>query len=103
RGSILRVECHLFLQNYRDEVPRMCTVSWLHTPNGYHLLFNRDENPMAKPALPPEIQHSSGMRFIAPIDIESGGSLVAANEAGVSFGLINRSICSRCNAERKSK
>ena len=81
----------------------MCTVSWLHTPNGYHLLCNRDEHPKAKPALPPEIQDSSGMRFIAPIDIDSGGSWMAANEAGLSFSLINRNICSRCNAEKQSK
>src|SRR5262245_27353408 len=87
----------------RETEDTMCTISWLHTANGYHLLCNRDERHTRDPSLAPEIQDSPCMRFIAPIDVETGGSWVAANEAGLCFSLVNRYLCSRCRTENKTK
>ena len=52
----------------------MCTVSWLHTPNGYQLLCNRDERHTRKPGLGPMIRNPAGVRVIAPVDGDLGGS-----------------------------
>src|SRR5262245_53213242 len=68
----------------------MCTVSWLHTDEGYELLCNRDERHTRKPARAPRIGERRGVRFVAPIDGDYGGSWIAVNEFGLTFCLLNR-------------
>jgi Transport and Golgi organisation 2 len=67
----------------------MCTVSWVHEPDGYHLLCNRDEKRSRAIALPPRIQARGWVRFIAPVDPDSGGTWIAVNEFGVSACVLN--------------
>ena len=81
----------------------MCTVSWIHTPTGYHLLSNRDERDTRKPALAPVIHEAAGVRFIAPVDGDHGGSWIAVNEFGITFSLVNRYRCGQCSRETKPK
>jgi uncharacterized protein with NRDE domain len=67
----------------------MCTASWLRDGNGYHLLFNRDEKLTRKHATRPSVSTTAGIRFLAPIDGNSGGTWIAVNEFGVTLGLLN--------------
>jgi hypothetical protein len=67
----------------------MCTVSWIHVPGGYHLLCNRDEKNDRPPAIGPRIGERASVRFIAPVDPQSGGSWIGVNEFGVSVCLLN--------------
>jgi hypothetical protein len=68
----------------------MCTVSWLRLRGGYELFCNRDERHTRKPAGPPVIRDARGVRFIAPVDGDHGGSWIGVNEAGVALCLLNR-------------
>ena len=81
----------------------MCTVSWIHTPRGYHLLSNRDERQTRKPALAPVIHETAGVRFIAPIDGDHSGSWIAVNEFGITFSLVNRYRCCQSSSEKTPK
>jgi hypothetical protein len=67
----------------------MCTVSWIHGPGGYQLLCNRDEKNDRPPAMGPRIGERGWVRFIAPVDPQSGGSWIGVNEFGVSVCLLN--------------
>ena len=67
----------------------MCTVSWVHQPGGYHLLCNRDEKLTRGTAFAPALIERGGVRFIAPIDADFGGTWLAANEFGISLCLLN--------------
>jgi hypothetical protein len=67
----------------------MCTASWLHDADGYHLLFNRDEKRTRKQALEPRPRIRAGVRFLAPVDGDFGGTWIAVNEFGVSLCLLN--------------
>ncbi len=66
----------------------MCTLTWTRRPNGYALLMNRDERLTRLPALPPR-EGGEGVRWIAPADGDFGGTWIAANERGVTIGLLN--------------
>lgn len=68
----------------------MCTVSWLHHADGYELFCNRDERKARAAAWPPRVRTLHGVRFIAPIDAQHGGSWLAVNECGTAFSLLNR-------------
>jgi hypothetical protein len=68
----------------------MCTVSWLWLRGGYELFCNRDERHTRKPAGPPAVRDARGVRFIAPVDGDHGGSWIGVNESGVSLCLLNR-------------
>lgn len=68
----------------------MCTVSWLPSSDGYTLCFNRDERFTRAPAEPPAVRVRDGVRFLAPLDGDAGGTWFAVNEFGLSFGLLNR-------------
>ena len=81
----------------------MCTVSWIHAPNGYHVLSNRDERLSRKSARAPIIHEPVGVRFIAPVDGDHGGSWIAVNEFGITFSMVNRYRCCHCSSERKHK
>ena len=67
----------------------MCTVSWVQQPGGYHLLANRDEKRTRGRAFAPAIRECGGVRYVAPIDSDFGGTWIAANEFGVSVCLLN--------------
>ncbi|MEW5976001.1 MAG: NRDE family protein [Acidobacteriota bacterium] len=77
----------------------MCTVSWLHTPDGYHLLCNRDERFTRQPAFGFRAHTRRGTRFISPRDGDQGGTWLAANEFGVTLCLVNRYPCRVCNGQ----
>lgn len=67
----------------------MCTVSWIHDEDGYHLLCNRDEKRTRLPASPPQIERLNGVSVVAPRDGDHGGSWIACNEYGVAISLLN--------------
>jgi hypothetical protein len=67
----------------------VCTVSWVHQPGGYHLLCNRDEKRTRGAAFAPQVLERGGVRYIAPIDSECGGTWLSANEFGLSVCLLN--------------
>lgn len=68
----------------------MCTVSWIHEDDGYQLFCNRDERHTRRPALSPRIAEQRGVRFIAPVDGDHGGSWIGVNQFGLSLCLLNR-------------
>jgi len=68
----------------------MCTVSWAPVAGGYWLYFNRDEQRTRTPARPPGTLEREGVRFVAPIDAEAGGTWIGTNEHGVTVSLLNR-------------
>ncbi len=68
----------------------MCTVSWLPSPDGYFLCFNRDERFTRAPAVPPGRRVRDGVHFLAPLDGDAGGTWFAVNEFGLTLGLLNR-------------
>ena len=68
----------------------MCTVSWLPQPDGYTVCCNRDERLTRGPARPPEIHSADGVRFLAPLDSDHGGTWIAVNEFGLALTLLNR-------------
>ncbi len=68
----------------------MCTVTWAYTGDSYTLHMNRDELHTRGPALPPQLRVEDGVRYLAPIDSDGGGTWVAVNEHGVTVGLLNR-------------
>jgi uncharacterized protein with NRDE domain len=67
----------------------MCTVSWLHSGSGYQLLCNRDERNTRRVASAPTLHERDGVRFIAPLDGDHGGTWIATNEFGLTLALIN--------------
>ena len=67
----------------------MCTVSWVQQSGGYHLLSNRDEQRTRGRAFAPAIRECGGVRYIAPIDADFGGTWLAVNEFGISVCLLN--------------
>lgn len=67
----------------------MCTVSWTHSPNGYHLLCNRDEQRTRGTAEAPGVFELSCTRFVCPTDTDRGGTWIAVNEHGVGLCLLN--------------
>ncbi|PWT90672.1 MAG: hypothetical protein C5B56_05030, partial [Proteobacteria bacterium] len=70
----------------------MCTVSWVHQPDGYHLLCNRDEKRTRGVASGPRLQRCGGVNYLAPMDPDFGGTWIATNEFGISLCLLNGEI-----------
>jgi hypothetical protein len=68
----------------------MCTVSWLPGGDGYTLCFNRDERLTRAPATPPAERETLGVKYLAPLDGDFGGTWLAVNEFGLSLGVLNR-------------
>jgi hypothetical protein len=68
----------------------MCTVSWLPRADGYALCFNRDELLTRGPATPPAERQTLGVKYLAPLDGDSGGTWLAVNEFGLCLGVLNR-------------
>ncbi len=68
----------------------MCTLTWLIEPNGYSLVFNRDELKTRQRALPPTLHTSeTGVSFLSPTDTDAGGSWLAVNQFGITICLLN--------------
>lgn len=67
----------------------MCTVSWIHHPDGYELFCNRDELRTRKAALPPQRLWLRGVQVLAPRDGDFGGAWISVNEFGLSLSLLN--------------
>jgi hypothetical protein len=67
----------------------VCTLTWARTTDGYELFFNRDELKTRRPALPPEVRSTAGVRWLAAIDADAGGTWLGVNEHGLSVGLLN--------------
>ncbi|MGE0442239.1 MAG: NRDE family protein [Gemmatimonadales bacterium] len=68
----------------------MCTLSWLPAAEGYRLFFNRDERLTRAPGRPPEPGVERGVRFLAPVDGDAGGTWIGVNEYGLAVALLNR-------------
>src|SRR5690242_15248032 len=67
----------------------MCTVSWLYDGDGYQLLCNRDERRSRSRATGPRVHQRNGVRYVAPLDGNFGGTWILTNELGVSLCLLN--------------
>lgn len=68
----------------------MCTVTWLrHNHGDYAVFFNRDEQRRRATAHPPAVHNTGGVRYLAALDGEAGGTWLAANEHGLTLGLLN--------------
>ena len=68
----------------------MCTASWVFAPDHYTLFFNRDEQRRRTVAHPPRVVQAAGVRALAPVDAEAGGTWLGVNEHGVTICLLNR-------------
>jgi Transport and Golgi organisation 2 len=77
----------------------MCTVSFLPTAQGFRLAMNRDEKRARMVALPPEVFSCGGRRAIYPRE-RSGGTWLAANDAGLCLALINWHTIERAPNEK---
>ncbi|MCH8486562.1 MAG: NRDE family protein [Candidatus Cyclonatronum sp.] len=69
----------------------MCTLSWQlnATRNELYLAFNRDEMLARVPGKPPGFFRKNGIRYMAPVDPQGGGTWIAANDRGVILCLLN--------------
>lgn len=68
----------------------MCTLSWLRHDDGYAVFFNRDERRTRATGLPPQEQLIDGVRVLAPIDPEGGGSWASVNDRAVGLCILNQ-------------
>lgn len=68
----------------------MCTLSWLRHDRGFAVYFNRDERRTRSIGLPPEEQMRDGVRFLAPIDPDGGGSWALVNDRRVALCILNQ-------------
>ena len=69
----------------------MCTLTWrVAAEGGYDLLFNRDERDSRQPELPPRPgQTPEGVRYVAPVDGDHGGTWLLLNTHGLTVALLN--------------
>ena len=70
----------------------MCTLvvatrQWRDVP--LVVAANRDEA-LARPSVGPELRVEAGMSFVAPRDVEGGGTWLGINQAGVLVAITNR-------------
>lgn len=67
----------------------MCTVTILPLDHGIRMAANRDESPLRPLALPPRIVTVGKHQALMPVDPQSGGTWIAATDAGLVFTLLN--------------
>jgi len=79
----------------------MCTVTWLRRGNEYQLFCNRDERNSRRPALGPQCHEQKGVKYIAPVDGDHGGSWIGVNEFGIGLCLLNRYGDTEVRADRE--
>jgi hypothetical protein len=79
----------------------MCTLVLVVPPPGgvLQIAANRDEF-LARPAAPPEV--SADGRWLAPRDLQAGGTWLGVNSAGLFVGVTNRHAGTR-DATRRSR
>ena len=68
----------------------MCTLTIVPFDEGVRLVCNRDERRTRATALAPESHETQTGTAIYPIDPESGGTWIGANESGLVAALLNR-------------
>ncbi|MBL8232442.1 MAG: NRDE family protein [Bryobacterales bacterium] len=64
-------------------------MSWIYTAGGYRLFCNRDEKRTRLPAIAPKTRRLAGVRILAPVDGDHGGTWLSVNEYGVAICLLN--------------
>ncbi len=67
----------------------MCTVTIIPSEHGIRMACNRDESPLRAAALPPRVVNVGQRQALLPIDPLSGGTWIAATDAGLIFTLLN--------------
>ena len=70
----------------------MCTLLFaMDPPTGpdLYVVSNRDEA-LDRRAMGPRIHGRRGMRILAPLDVEAGGTWLGLNEVGIFVGITNR-------------
>jgi hypothetical protein len=67
----------------------MCTVSVVTWRGGLRLAANRDERRSRPEALPPDVRVFGRRRAILPLDPASGGTWIAASDAGLVMTVLN--------------
>lgn len=67
----------------------MCTLSWITHATGYEAFFNRDELLTRRLSTPPMESVRTGVRYLAPLDGDHGGTWIVANERGVTLCVMN--------------
>jgi uncharacterized protein with NRDE domain len=63
---------------------------------------NRDEH-FARPAAPPALFASEGERFVAPQDLQAGGTWMGINARGIFVGVTNRRSAAEPSADLRSR
>jgi hypothetical protein len=66
----------------------MCSLSFLPTKDGFHLLMNRDEQRTRAVACPPRLHDCCPFKALYPTE-PSGGTWIGLNERGLTIALIN--------------
>lgn len=67
----------------------MCTLTWISDPLGTRIYFNRDEKRTRLPATPPAPLIRNGIRLLAPLDGNAGGTWLSVNERGLTIAILN--------------
>jgi Transport and Golgi organisation 2 len=67
----------------------MCTVTILPLEQSVRMAANRDESPLRPAALAPRVITAGDHQALMPIDPQSGGTWIAATDAGLMFTLLN--------------
>ena len=67
----------------------MCTVTVVPAREAIRLACNRDELRCRPAALPPRVERFGPRTAVLPVDPASGGTWVAANDAGLALTLLN--------------
>lgn len=79
----------------------MCTLTYLLTPSGYELFFNRDEQRTRASALFPSFNATH--KAIYPVDPQGNGTWLAVNHQGTSLALLNYYHASHSAATEKTR
>ena len=69
----------------------MCTLTWQRAAaGGYDLWFNRDERDTRQPEQAPRFGETpAGVRYLAPLDGDHGGTWLLLNSHGLSVAILN--------------
>ena len=68
----------------------MCTVTIVSHRGGCTLMCNRDERETRLPAIGPRVHRAGPRQAVYPVDPESGGTWIGANDAALVIALLNR-------------
>ena len=82
---------------------RLSSPAWAADPLLLRLVSNRDELRTRPEGLPPTVHTVEGRRVMMPLDPESGGTWIAANEHGLAFALLNANAPGRAPTDGLSR